>query len=415
MATRLTGLICLLLFSGCGPSIAPLNHAIDNGHWDVALTYARGNDKLVHYLATETVRLAAETDPMPKPLVLALSPLQKTEREALISLSKRESSSEVAQLAEIVLHRDTRFVRNPARVHLSSDHTEVRALAATAFANRLDRPALHRMTRDLSSTVRGAAVAALCRLPLRPDTAVLLAERLQKDPMPHVRAAAARCGPALGQTASGLLREAIDTDDNPGVQRAAMQGLLTIASQNDVIWLTRFSYGPITIARLHAAAELAHRHLESGKARLRDALAASDPKITAAAIPLLSYGHVTNADPLLQGYLDATADLSTPAASLLLARGVQKKKATAALHTNWQKGDEDALDALVGTGHAPAIEQVRHQLGTDKQILPLIYRFAAVRELHDDFVSLLAHPDQMVRRAAAMAILMQAQMADEEK
>ena len=405
---QLLWMTAFLFCTACGPPIAPLKNATQKGYYDVALTYARGNRDLEVYLATAVVERAAADSAMPKPFVLALAPENRWQRDALDRLRNDTDNVQAAQLARIVRHRNARFSHNPARALLvDSEFSDVRALAATTLAHNLDRKTLHELVRDINGTVRGAAVAALCRLTVSAKTEKLLAERLRKDPLPHVRATAARCGVALGANGAQLLKTTIINDANSGVQQAAMKGLLTIAGQKEVAWLTRYSDGPMTLSRVHAAAELAHLNLPQGKSRLRNALGAGTPEVVVEAISLLQYGRVDPVDALLMPLLKGPQKISTAAAAALLQRGIHVPESTEVLLTNWYQGDLTALAVLVRTGQEAAVKHVRHQLKTEKNIQTIIEQFAGVTALRADFVSLLAHPDQRVRVAAAMAVLQQ--------
>ena len=404
-----TLLCCLALNIACAPSLAPLETAIQKKNWDVATAYASGDSALELYLATAIVQDAAKESRIPKSLVLALPASHPHGERALKQLAENSDHPRVAKLAQIVRHRNRRSRLSEKTIgsYLESEYREVRALAATTFADRLERETLHAMTRDINGTVRGASVAALCRMPAHPDTAAVLVERLQKDPLPHVRAAAARCGSGLGKNRSRLLRERIEGDKNPGVQLAATKGLLSVASQRDMAWLIRFCSGPMTALRLQVAAALAHRHLPVGKARLRDALNSGDDQIVAEAISLLSYGHITDIDGLLMPRLDGPPAVSTAAAEALLMRGAHVDDALNTLTQNWQNGDEKALVALVRAGNGDALKQVRIQLVSKTDVLKTIDTFETITGLHDDFVALLAHPNSAVRQNAAVAILRQ--------
>ncbi|MBN2525292.1 MAG: hypothetical protein JXR76_02785 [Deltaproteobacteria bacterium] len=393
------------LYAGCGAAFAPIETAVVQKDWQTALRRTNGNAQLEFQLAVRIIQQAALESDAPKSMVLALPESTDAGHEALLALRGQHRNEVAAQMAEIVLNRNTRLAQNPGRYYLDSDNSDLRALAATTLSSMLSRSKLHLMTQDLNSTVRAAAVAALCRLPAQFDTADILVERLKNDPLPHVRAAAARCGFVLEQRHTILLRETIANDANMGVQRAALQGLLQIATQTDMNWLVRFAKGPMTEARLQAAAELAHRHLPEGKARLLDALDATNDAIRVEAITLLRYGNIENADERILHLIDdPSSAVSTAAAMYLFGRGVYLEKARTKLEENGKAGNENAQLLLAQSGDIRALRQLRWRLRSADVAADTVARYRFIPQLRDVFVSLLAHSRQDVRLAAAVAV-----------
>ncbi len=390
----------------CTPALAPLHSAVSRGHMDVALQYALGNPVLEEHLAGLIVEQAALESNAPKSLILALPVAREAGRDALLRLAENRRNLNAAQLARIVLTEERPPRTDMVNEYLNSPDSDIRSLAATRFAHTLRREQRVSMTRDLSDTVRSAAVVSLCPLAEHPDITAALVERLTRDPVAHVRAAATRCPLHLGKNRSQRLREAISTDPNPGVRTAAIQGLVSIGDDSDMVWLTRIISGPMTTDKVIGAVALSRRRHPDGFARLADALESRNPAVLAQAASLVYYAGLPNAESLLVPLLDhRDSTVAITAATQLMQHHHQVSLATAVLEQHWKKGNESALQALVDANYPDAVAHVRLLLAPNAISLSVLERYQRNPVFRSEFVNLLSHADRSIRLGASIAVL----------
>lgn len=395
---------CILV--ACTPALTPLQSAVSQGHMDVALQYALGNRVLEEHLAGLIVEQAALESNAPKSLILALPVDGKAGQDALLRLARNEQNRTAAQLARIALAEERPLRTVLINEYLSSPDSDIRSLAATRFAHTLSQGQRVSMTRDLSDSVRSAAVVSLCQLPEHPDITAALVERLTRDPVAHVRAAATRCPLHLGKNRSQHLKEAISTDPNPGVRTAAIQGLVSIGDDSDIAWLTRIISGPMTTDKVIGAVALSRCQHSEGTTRLADALESQNPDVLAKAASLVYYAGLPNAESLLVPLLDhRDSTVAITAASQLLLHHHQVSRATAVLEQYWKKGNDSALQALVDANHPDAVAHVRVQLAPDTISLAVLEHHQRNPVFRAEFVNLLSHPERSIRLGASIAVL----------
>ena len=403
---RLLALWLPCIVVACTPALAPLHSAVSQGHLDVALQYALGNPVLEEHLAGLIVEQAALESNAPKSLILALPVDGKAGRDALVRLAGNDRNRTAAQLARIALAEERPLRTDLINEYLNSPDSDIRSLAATRFAHTLSLGQRVSLTRDLSDTVRSAAVVSLCPLAEHPDITAALVERLTRDPVAHVRAAATRCPLHLGKDRSQRLREAIATDPNPGVHTAAIQGLVSIGDDSDMVWLTRIISGPMTTDKVIGAVALSRRRHPDGFARLADALESQNPAVLVKAASLAEYAGLPDAESLLIPLLDhRDSTVAITAATQLLLHHHHISRATAVLEQHWKKGNESALQALVDTNHPAAVAHVRLLLAPDAISLSVLERYQRNPVFRTEFVNLLSHSDRSIRLGASIAVL----------
>jgi HEAT repeat protein len=373
---------------------------------DVALQYALGNPVLEEHLAGLIVEQAVLESNAPKSLILALPVDGKAGRDALVRLAGNDRNRTAAQLARIALAEKRPLRTDLINEYLNSPDSDIRSLAATRFAHTLSQEQRISMTRDLSDTVRSAAVVSLCPLAEHPDITAALVERLTRDPVAHVRAAATRCPLHLGKDRSQRIRETIATDPNPGVRTAAIQGLVSLGDDSDMVWITRIISGPMTVDKVIGAVALSRRRHPDGFARLTDALESQNPAVLAKAASLADYAGLPNTESLLIPLLDhRDSSVAIAAATQLLLHHHHVSRATAVLEQHWKKGNESALQALVDANHPAAVAHVRLLLAPDAISLTVLERHQRNPVFRTEFVNLLSHADRSIRLGASIAVL----------
>ncbi len=405
----LPGLIVSALFVGCAPAVGPLKAHIRDGAFDKALKEVSGDVTMERELAALLVEDAAARGIGSLDLIEELSRAGKPGKRALKRLVKAEDDA-VAELARIALQKHD-LPDAPDLVRwIHHDHADVRTACAKAWHGTLEIHMLQRLVLDHSPAVRVYAVRGVGLRPRSDENAALLSEVLRLDPVPRVRAEAARFGPQLGEAALSLLKDLL-SHPNLGLRLAAVQGLATLGTAEALAVVGDVVRRPMSEETVAAAAELARRGDKAGKDRLAAALADKRPEIRKAALLRLERAEVPRRGKILVGHLEDDApDVVLLAAQLLRKNTKARGKVTKALQ-EISGSDHDlsriARDTLAGLGNAQALSAVEESLLSDEtpEVLASLNRVRGVDELRKTFVSLLADDREAVRIAAARALL----------
>lgn len=399
-------LMCVGLCS-CGLNLTPIRAALQHQDWDAALQHTHNDPELESHLAALLIETKALHSNSPKQWVRALDTDTRAGNQAIFRLSHGDNRKAATQMAQLVRYREVTLSQNPTLTHLKSDNSDVRALAATTLSNWLPTEQLHSMIKDLNAIVRGAAVAALCRRSSDEMSAALLSERLRTDPMPHVRATAARCPLKLGRNSFSLLKEVVAIDSNEGVVNAALHGMAKLNTNDSILFLQASATGPMTQQKLMAAVELASKNFTMGKQRVKDALDDEDEEIRAAAISqLYRIPQMNTADIFRKALKDADL-VALTAAKEMCKLPALRQEAVAYLEKQRQggKNSEAAVLLLATAGHSATIIHIQKRLQKEESLAQTIQQFSAVGMLRGSFVPLLAHDNETVRLTAAVAVL----------
>lgn len=293
--------------------------------------------------------------------------------------------------------------------YLKSDYGDVRGRAARKWAHKFDKKTLLSLLEDIEPKVRRASVEAL-RQHDDPEVSASLRNTLLRDPVPIVRSAAAKSGPALGPEALLALKSAL-RDENLGVRLAALQGLAEIPSPAAADILENTAHGPIDELAATAIMELLRRGDEKAKPRLEALLANNRAVIRKMTLLRLAGSGVKNRETLLKKALqDTTEEVAILAADLLskYKNGLSDGKATLRkIAAGPTLEAAPARDLLATLGDEKAIAEVKKRLfvGGKAEILTTLKRTARCPELASSFTRLMGHETEKIRLEAARATL----------
>jgi len=394
--------------------VAPLRTALDRKDYAGALALTGGDrEARTHLAALLMARQAASDDGDARELLLALDRCDGPGTDAIARLARRDRALVATQISTILMHRGDRPDRHNAGAYLTSDVSDVRAVAATVFGRDLPGDTLLAMTGDVNPVVRGAAVAALC--PARTKAGgTAVRQMLGRDPAPHVRVAAASCGASLGDDAVVILRDAVRGDENSAVKKAAAAALLKIGGDEALLAVRACTLGPMTPLSVEVAALLATKGHDDGRARLRDALSNSRADVRRTALSLLRQALPAEATAALKDALrDSDPSVAVVAAGELLHSDRWRNDARDTLRRMVAEGGaagDDAVEMLAMDGDPQAIEVLTRKFADAAQNAPdqlpaLLRRYARIPALQSLFGGFLAHERGDVRLAAAAALI----------
>jgi HEAT repeat protein len=255
-----------------------------------------------------------------------------------------------------------------------------------------------------------AAVTALCGLEGEGGDGALLEEALRRDPVPRVRARAARCPAGLGAEPLLALKAALG-DANLGVRLAAIEGLAATGDPAALAIVEELARGPLDVEAVAAAAELCRAGMEVGRERLDAALEDERPSLRKAALLRLERAGVEDRDALLEGLLaDESPEVVLLVASLLGTReelGAEVRDALGKLVDEDGASAAAARDQLAVLGDGESVEAVGQLLAEaeEAEALTVLRRVRRAVGLAPIFVGLMGDARLEVRLAAARAVL----------
>lgn len=393
----------------CSPHFGPIQKAANQKNWTQALKNTKEEPVLQAHLAALIVEAEALSTSHPKPLVLALEHSSTDVSMILKRLAQKHRSALAGKMAFVVLEKEQKEISSIVQSYLTHENSELRALTATTLGMYFSDNQLERMLTDVEPIVRSAAVAALCKRTVKEDISQALLERLRLDPVPHVRAAAARCPFSLGNHAAIVLQQVIQTEKNAGVVKSAMEGLVQLDKGYWINFLTQQTNGPMTLTKIFASAILAKNGVAEGIARLKDALYDKNEFIRAKSISFVT--KKTFADPakFWETALKDSQRVAIAAAKQLLETHQHQSHAIKRLHEIWEAGDEEdaqeALKLLAQYGDKKALRDMETQLASRYISVSQIADWQTIHALRKKFVTLLDNHRPEIRLQAALIIL----------
>jgi HEAT repeat protein len=396
---------------GCGPRIKYLNVHIGAGDFDKALARVLGDEKMERELAALIIEDAAKRGISQSELIDELARSGKPGKRALERLANdQDEETVVSELARIALRRSETPEAPDLVRWLHHDYSEVRAAAAKAWHVELEMHLLSRLILDHSPVVRLYAVQGVARKGPSDEVRTILGEVLRLDPVPKVRAEAARQGSLLGDEALRLLKEAME-DRNLGVRLAAIQGLADTNDETALAILEDMLVQPIEEETVVAAIELARLKNERAQTLLKEALSNEHPNIRKAALLRLERANLEERSRCLVDRLrDEAPEVVLLAAHLLRKDEAARAKVKQALR-KLAKGEDaksdEARDALATLGDKKALAEVEEMLLADEEddVVRTLGRVKGVFALRAAFVSLMGDDRDGVRIPAARAVL----------
>lgn len=393
--------------SGCGPNLAPLQRAVHGQRWNDAAQLTEKDSSLITHFAAMIIEEEALQNEQPKPWILLLRPDTDAGLAALERIAAKGTSPASVQMAQIILDRHRENSPNDIPDDWKKNDGNVRSLFATSFAHNLPTDQLLQLLTDINATVRSASIAALCRRSLTTDESSQVAERLRTDPVPHVRAAAARCAKALQPDALSLLADAIYAEKNDGVVDAALEGMLRLGTADAVLFLHHYMEGPMTVRKVFAAALLSERSFPTAQNRLTDALNDHSETVRIAAIRALQRTSLPTQRKYLTAALTRSGQEAFAAAAVMLQKNIETEKAVALLKKYFS---EDLLApmpmiTLARRGDAYALTRLSAALQDPVFLVAHASKLRGLSALRESIVPLLTHTELEVRLAAAEWVL----------
>jgi HEAT repeat protein len=290
---------------------------------------------------------------------------------------------------------------------LTSPDGEIRAagVAALAFERRWRR--IRPFLLDLDSEVRETAARSFAAGRPGPETARALRDALRLDPVPAVRAAAARALSRVPSAVDALV--AALGDRSLGVRAAALAALASVRGPVAVSRIDRIASGEASAEGTAAAAALASMGEPRGVVYLRRSLHSSDAELRRQAVA--AGGHLPALRPDVAALLrDPQAEVRLRAALALVRVRPHVRAAREVLAALLASGGPQALPAAVALaerGDTRARARLRDALVSDRPSDRVI-AVQAIGERLGDGASVrrsLLDPDPRVRVSAARAIL----------
>ncbi len=405
--------ICIGQF-GCVSKLSTLESLTFKGHFaEAAIEALNSKESAVQLsiLVLENAALSSEH------MYLALERLYasgKTGKDSIKRLSSR--LDETGRAASLLLRRINSVPLKKAEQCFKEPNPEVRKLCAYLFHRRLTEDVLMQMVMDIDPTVRLWALKGLANLSTKPERASVFVDVLKRDPSAKVRSEAAGLGLLLGDDALLLLKDRV-TDNNLGIQTAAISSIAKLNTDDALNLLAEITRQPIDEISLHAAAELSAKGYPIGRQTLLAGLKNDNSTIRVSSLYLLSRAGFKDYIELTSELLnDKAPEVVLAAANLLRNEYSYREEILAALQKISDKQtsvSKSALDLLAVLGDIKAIQELKSFLDKAKEVdeKELILRLSrlsskeTVEFLLESFTKLLGDDREAVRVQAAITII----------